>query len=370
MSLAAAPPHRGILNRWTRHWPGIALAVLVIAFLSASVYTTYRTGNYLAVLWHIARCDWRPPGKNFAMEACSYALPNFYRNGLLLLDIDPRVTRAAREADVLLTGNSTAFTTFTTKTFDNQIELFFRKKGLKIFIVATEGSGFRFRKLIFDRLQLRPRIMILNIDDLLYDALQDWNRELVFNPDQFIIPFHLARLAVDFQFTVCSAGDATAEDRIPGLRRVLSWLSSGGLRALQRFYCHGQTRPLWKNLDNGAGPVWWDKKPTRHMQLTEAPVSDRGNFDLYWRRAVTVLASPTVRDSCLILHIVPSLHRSYDALRAVAAKMGRPFVFPELTPEKNWWMYDGSHMYDDSAERWTAEFLELLEPHIDRCLAK
>jgi hypothetical protein len=339
-------------------------------FLAAGFYTTYRTENYLTILWRIAKCDWRPPGKNFAMEACSYVLPDLYRNGMLLLDVDPRVTRAARNADVILTGNSTAFTTFTTKTFDNQIEFFFRKKGLKIFIVAAEGSGFRFRKLIFDKLKLHPKIMILNLDDLILDALHDWNRELVFNPDQFIIPFRLARLAVDFQFTVCSQGDAAADDRIPWLRRLLSWLPSGDLQALQDFYCHGTRKAAWKNLDNGAAPVDWEKKPTRHMQLTELPVSDIGYFELYWRRARTVMSTPTVSESCLILHIVPSLHRSYDAFRAVAVKLGRPFVFPELRPEKNWWMYDGSHMYDESAERWTAEFLTLLEPHIDHCLGK
>jgi hypothetical protein len=45
-------------------------------------------------------------------------------------------------------------------------------------------------------------------------------------------------------------------------------------------------------------------------------------------------------------------------------------VFPDIGPEKGYYVYDGSHMDDDSAERWTKEFIRLLDPHINECLAR
>ena len=368
MAIAAARRHPGFFNAWGQAYPRAAVTALIVLFVSAGAYTTVQTRNYLTVLWRIANCDWRAPGKNFAMDGCAYVISDFYRNSLLLLDIDPRVTKAAREADVILTGNSTAFTTFTTKTFDNQIELFFRKKGLKLFIVAAEGSGFRFRSMIYDKQQLRPKIAIPSLDDLAADALQDSNRELVFNPDQFIIPFHLTRFAIELQHAICTLNDP-ASDRNPRLRRVLSWLPGKSIEALRAFYCHGTYIATWKNLDNGIAPVSLPKKETNRIQLVEKPESDMREFPMYWRRAQMMISSRTLAELCLLLHLVPSGHRSYDSLREVAKRLGNPFVFPDVKPEKNWWLYDGSHMYDDTAERWTAEFLAQLEPQIDKCLA-
>ena len=375
MGLISAPPHRGFFNSWTRAHAVAALVPILAVFVATAAYTTYKTNNYLAIFWRIAHCDWRPPGKNFVMVYCrkvvggrtqEEVIPYLYRNGALLFDIDPRLTAAARRADVILTGNSTAFATFATKIFDNQIEHFFRKKGLRIFIVAAEGSGFRLRKIIFDKLQLRPKITIPTLDDLQVDVLQDWNRDLVFSPDQFVVPFRAVRLAIELQYTICTMADDSAEGRNPLLRSMLSWLP---VKALQAIYCNGNYKTYWRNLDTGLEPIYWEKRETLHQQILESPDSSMVYFDMYWRRAKMMMSSPTLSKSCLIFHLIPSSYRSYDGLAEVAKRLGKPFVFPEIKAEKNWWMFDGSHMDDDLAERWTAEFLTLLEPHIDTCLA-
>jgi D-alanyl-lipoteichoic acid acyltransferase DltB (MBOAT superfamily) len=58
------------------------------------------------------------------------------------------------------------------------IERYFAQRGLRYFVLASEGSGFRFTQLILKRLAVKPKILMI-------DVLEDTTRHVVLYPDRF-----------------------------------------------------------------------------------------------------------------------------------------------------------------------------------------
>lgn len=132
---------------------------LILVFLFVGAITAYLSNGYLSPLWRIAECNWKPPGENYVMAECDPIISPFYRLGSLYLDVDPKLTAALRKADVVITGNSRTLYTFAVNLRNNPIEEYFRKKNLKAFIVAEEGSGFRFRKMVLEKLKSIQKLL-------------------------------------------------------------------------------------------------------------------------------------------------------------------------------------------------------------------
>ena len=338
----------------------LAVAALVAIFIAVGAFAVYQSGSYLSVFWKIAQCNWRPPGDNFAMAQCDKVISEFYRNDALYLGVDKALEKSLREADVVITGNSRTIETFFTKPADNQIEQYFQKRHLRAFTVAQEGSGFRFRMMLLQKLGIRPKIALINTDDVEVDLLYDYNREVIFNPDRFELPFKADYLAIAMQHRICSSDSEK--------NRWSGWL----LSRAQKFYCHGPEEPMWRNLDSGTLMLSYPRKPTgRAGPITQLPDPQYAAMPLYWRNARTMLNSDTWRDTCIIFYMIPGVGgEGAEVMREVAQRSGRPYIYPDIDASKHYYSYDGSHMDADTSERWTREFLAELGPKLDACLAK
>jgi hypothetical protein len=338
----------------------LAIAGLVLVFVSVGTFAIYQSGSYLSVFWKIAQCDWRPPGENYVMAQCGPMISAFYRNGALYLGIDKKLENSLREADVVITGNSRTIDTFITRQTDNQIEQFFRNRHLRAFTVAQEGSGFRYRMLLLQKLGIKPKIALINTDDVVVDLLKDYNREIIFNPDRFVLPFEADYLAIAMQHSICASDNES--DRWHG------WLA----RRAEDFYCHGERRPMWRSTDFGTLMLTYPRNLTKAAgPITEHPDPELANMDLFWRNTQTMLNSDTWRDTCIIFYMIPGV-RSDGAgvMRELSRRTGIPYVYPDIDASKNYFSYDGSHMDVDTSERWTTEFLAELGPKLDACVAK
>lgn len=338
-----------------------AIAGLLLVFAGAGVVATYASNNYLSVFWQIAKCDWRPPGANFVMAQCDDVISPFYRNGALYLGADKKLEKSLREADVVITGNSRTIETFAPNQTDNQIEQYFRNKRLRAYTVAQEGSGFRYRMLLLEKLGIKPKIALINSDDVFVDMMYDANREVIFNPDRFVLPFRATYAAIALQDFVCSSADA---DSI--------WFGSV-VRWAQNFYCHGNYKPIWRNVDFGTLALTWTRAPNKNGGVIHQvePDAQLRYMDFYWGNATTMLNSDTWKDTCIIFYMIPGIDGTgAGVMRELARRTGRPYVYPDIDASKNYFSYDGSHMDLDTSERWTAAFLPLLDPHIDACVAK
>jgi hypothetical protein len=336
-----------------RRDPAAMFLTLLLVFVAAGGLTIWSCEGYLSIFWRISEADWRAPGPNFAMVQAKGVISDFYRNGALYLDIDPRITAALRDADVVITGNSRTLNTFCLTHTDNQLDRYFQKKGLKFFIFAEDGSGFRYRKLILERLKIKPKIALMNTEDLAVDILEDFNKEIVSGEDRFRLPFRATHLAIEMQQAICKSTDDSA------------WM-----QRLKAFYCNGTTKSEWRNLETGGDFYAGERKNTKREQVLMKPDTYLGYLDMYRRRLKSVLESEGWRDSRFLFYEIPNPNMMNEVSQILAKENDIPFIFPEVTPEKQYWVHDGSHLEVDSSKRWTEEFLKALDPHLDRVVAE
>lgn len=334
-------------------YPRAILAFVTVIFLTVGGITVYFSGGYLSPLWRISQCNWKPPGDEFIMAECDSVITPFYRLGALYLNTDSRLIDALRKADVVITGNSRTMHTFALKQKNNPIEEYFNKQGLKAFIIAEEGSGFRFRKMVLEKLGIHPKIALINTEDLAADLLEDDNKELIFNPDRFKLPFKVIHLAIELQHSICSSN----KDNLI-------------INKLKQYYCHGTISPSWRSLNSGVVAQPLNRTPTNRQLITMVPDSHLSSIEIFRKRMHTMLKSKSWAKSCIIFYEIPNPNQFYEVSTQLAHEANKPFVFPVVNDDKQYFVFDGSHMEIDTAIRWTNEFLPAVEPYLKECLAK
>jgi hypothetical protein len=318
------------------------IASLGIAFLLAGITTAILCDGYITKFVRVRECMVRPPGPNLTLVSCGDVSSQFYYSGSLYLDIDKELVESLRRADVVIVGNSRTQRTFASRA----IEQYFTGKNLRYFVLASEGSGFRFTQLILEKIGARPPILLVNNESFYVDVLDDTNRDVVLYPEKF----------------------ATALSAFYYSKKLQEWICASSLPLLKGFYCRG-TAGGWRGVENGSifFPAGYYPDPPGRI-LVEVPSETRMNyFAFYVKNARNFLASPSVKDGCLINYVIPSNNSSVDLARQMAEEMGAAFVFP--SPD-NYYTADGSHLVPESSERWSTEFVRLADAYVDECIAR
>lgn len=331
----------------------LIMTLIISLFFIVGGMTAYFSNGYLSSLWRIAKCNWKPPGENYVMAECDSIITPFYRLGSLYLDVEPKLTEALRKADIVITGNSRTLHTFAVKLKNNPIEEYFRKKNLRAFIVAEEGSGFRFRKMVLEKLNIRPKIALINTEDLAADLLEDDNKELIFNQDRFKLPFKIIHFSIEMQHSIC-----------------MSKKNNFIMKQLKDFYCNGTITPGWRSLSTGVVAHISERNPTNRQLITMTPDTHIDSIEVFRKRMYVMLKSKAWKDSCVIFYEIPNPNHFFEVSTRLASESHKPFVFPIINREKKYFVFDGSHMELDTALRWTNEFLKTLEPYLNRCMVK
>jgi hypothetical protein len=70
--------------------------------------------------------------------------------------------------------------------------------------------------------------------------------------------------------------------------------------------------------------------------------------------------------SCVIFTIVPTVETKRAEASAIAAKVGQELLSPQVDGLST---FDGSHLDEASAERWSKAFLQEVGPRIRACVA-
>jgi hypothetical protein len=86
----------------------------------------------------------------------------------------------------------------------------------------------------------------------------------------------------------------------------------------------------------------------------------------YTDAATLFLSQVPVKRSCVILTMVPKPETKIGNAKAVATTLGMNFVAPEISEGLG--TYDGSHLNQPSAQRWSQAFFEAAGSKIRSCL--
>lgn len=335
--------------------PLLFAAVMVVA----GAVTFWFSNSTIAILTGIGKCEASGYAGDNYMVACAGVPVANYNTAAMFLGVEQRAIDYLSKADVVVLGNSRTHRSFSAPAFQR----YFAGKGLTHYVLAAEGSGFRFSSTILARQQIRPKILLINLESFYADKLNEIQQQMVDQPQRnarqygwFATAQWLQRRACSPAVTAIAADTAGVAALLP--ERFWSWLAGT--------YCNGTLPASWRSARDGTvswvPPARLVNKPIVYDRQSRLGIAGKvlRNARAFYRE----IASP---GSCSILYLVPSPLSSPALGEKVAAELEVAWVFPEVPGLQT---YDRSHMDPQNSEVWATAFTAALDNAIDHCLTR
>jgi hypothetical protein len=289
--------------------------------------------------WAVAGCGPAPQGSDAFLAECTQMNFGDFEHAAYLWDLEPVAVRALQAADVAFLGNSRTQFAFSTRA----VSEYFSRIGVSYYAL---GFGFddksSFAEQLIRKYHLRPKAYIINADPFFAEVTTPPVSELLSPNLSVWVAYALKMMFVREQRLICS----------------MSWL------------CVKSYATFYRVPENGTW-IWQDYLLSGDISLPVTSEKRDSLTDSQLSR-VKVLAKEFVADSnippeCIILTGIPT---SIIDSEGLAAEIGRAAGLQVVLPEvENLSTVDKSHLNTDSAERWSAAFIEKIAPILDRCLA-
>lgn len=255
-----------------------------------------------------------------------------YDHGAYWLNLEPEAVQAAARADVLFLGNSRLQMGLSSRATED----WFDAAGLSFHML---GFGYDANEAFTGPLlgRLRPRA-----------------RAYVINLDRFFVADESPPAATAMHDPL--ARRQHVEKRL--WQHPHRWLCQRVPAVCGRQYAVFRSRRTGQYL-----PV---AGPTEGQSVTFNPDVPTDVRDAYVGRARRFIERLGVSAECVILTQVPHVETRDALAEEVARLLGQRLVVPAVPDIR---LYDGSHLDQASAERWSAAFLELSGEQIRSCVA-
>lgn len=298
----------------------IVLAVILIAFgyrfransifaCSADGYTTDR---------YIAYCN----GKSYGD----------YEHGAFQFDLEPTALEFAKNADVLFLGSSRIQVALSTSATTN----WFSAVPARFYLM---GFGYNenivFARELLDRIQPKARVYVINVDDF-FESFETAPVKSIFHDPAARDRYEWKRLWQRIHEPVCKAFAALC----------------------------GADFVIFRSRETGAYTKRTDKQKITPVSSDWAINQNVVNSNT--NAAIDFLSRLSVDRSCVILTMVPTVETKMGNVNAIASALGLHLVTPEVPGGLQ--TYDGSHLDQASAERWSQAFYQAAGAKIQSCL--
>jgi hypothetical protein len=280
------------------------------------------------------------------LSYCAAQRFSYYEHGAFYLGLEPRAIESLQRAEVLVLGDSRALFAFST----DVAAQFFAVRSVRFYLMAfTFGEGAEFARAIIEKYKLKPKLLVIVTDPFFFKgALSPPASEILesegswWKKSKIRIAYEEKKWFRDGQSLVCS---------------YVPTICTQDVMSFYRSYSNGTL--IWRDISyppNGAVPF---SEPTQG-QVVGTDVADRNRGF-----AIGFLKEAGVRPSCAVITTVPNnqinsvafTHRLGELLRT-------PVVIPRVGDLVG---VDPSHLDWPSAQRWSAAFLELLDPILSQC---
>jgi hypothetical protein len=254
-----------------------------------------------------------------------------YEHGAFQFNLEHSVQDSVRNADVLVLGNSRTQVAFSTA----PTEQWFSANSGRYYLM---GFGY-FENALFEGeflLGIHPRanVYIINIDGFFEKSETEPMKKILYDPgarDEYETKRFWQRL----HERICGAFSALCGNQFVIYRS----------RDTGAYYEEGQ----WGN----AVPVSYDSLVDQN--LANASIATAVDF-----------LSRLTQKKCVILTMVPTVGTKIGTAKAIASGVGLPLVTPGIVEALQ--TYDGSHLDQPSAQRWSQAFFQAAGPEIRSCL--
>ena len=266
-----------------------------------------------------------------------------YEKGAYYLPTEPAALAAAKRADILFLGNSRMEYAFSNEVLDR----FSKQTGYSHYTLGFAGEGARFIESLIERHDLRPKVVVINLDgaEFFYSPPMPDALRLMARPLPGWVEYLIKKLGQEIQRRSCTGSNA-----MPVLSRVC-----------------GKDDAIFRETGNGH---WqFDHRPNFAENF---PMVAEPGPPSYWdghRQAILTDArrfarSMQQRGVCVIFTNVPSEDSSLAIAREQASAADVPIILPAMEGLRT---FDHSHLGPDSSRRFTGAVLKELRPLLDRC---
>lgn len=322
-AVAAPLTRTGVLTRVMT--PGVYALFLAVVALLAAGYSQRKDG--------IFACEASGYGNDRYVGYCQSKSYGDYDHGAFWFGLEPKAIAAATNAEALIIGNSRTQMGFSSQATDD----WFSSAAAPYYLLGFSHNGnYRFEEPLLRRLQVRPKVYVMNLD-LFFESFETGPARTVMHDPGAKVRYEQKRMWRSLHRPLCGAAPLLCGDEPAFMRSVSTgaWTQVGG---------HFESKP-----------VSFDPRPDPKM------------VEAYSSAAREFLAQLQVPSECVLLTVVPTVQTPSGTANAIASSLGMDLVAPE--PD-GLMTYDGSHLEPASAEIWSKAFFAAAGPRIRACLGR
>lgn len=320
LSTAAKTRARFFANRLT-----IYIGVVLLTVFCASVYKL-RTDTIFA-------CSADGYSADRYIAYCNGANYADYEHGAFGFGLEPSVQNFVRNANVLFLGNSHLQVAFSTKSTSD----WFSTAAVRYYLMGfTYYENVIFAEPLLRQIKPNARVYVINVDDFFKRWETPPAKEVLDNPE--------------------------GRDRYETKRL---WQRVHELVCKGRPELCGDDLVYYRSRETGA----YTKRPGRQKitPVSYDQIVDQDVVNSDTAVAIDFLSHLPVKRECVILTETPTVETKIGNANAIAKALGETLVTADIAGLQT---YDGSHLDQSSAERWSRAFFQVAGPMIRECLAK
>jgi hypothetical protein len=304
--------------------PGTYVAVVCFFVFAAFVYKLRIDG--------IFACPASGYGSDAYLSDCTARSFGDYDHGAFWFGLEPQAQHAASRADVLFIGNSRLQFALSGQRNEERLTAL---GGRHFLLGFSHSESVAYFGPLLAKLQPRAKVYVLNVDRLFDDRVSPPTEQILNSSD--------ARQRYQDKL-----GWQTVHKSVCGTAPRIC----GDSLAVYRNRFTGN----WQRI--GAAP--FSAQP-----VSEGSPSNAERWDRYAELAEAFIARLPVERSCIILTLVPTVQTKRSEAEAIAARLRIPLISPRVEGLRT---FDGSHLDEASAERWSAALLDASAQQIRQCV--
>ena len=304
---------------------GLYILLVLALALGAAGYSLRRYG--------IFSCQASGYASDRYLRYCAATSYGDYDHGAVWFGLEPAVDPAARNARVLFLGNSRTQFAFSSKATAD----WFSSLSESYYLLGfSHEENYTFEVPLLRKLHPQAKVYVINIDTF-FEPSETGPGKTVMRDESAKNRYEEKRQWQEIHKAICTAFKAICGHGggFFRSRSVGAWTVTGG-----RFTSE---------------PVSYDENIDQKM------------LSFYTALGNEYLPSLSADRACTILTIVPTVKTGVGTAKAVAAALGMNLVAPRLSGLTT---FDQVHLDTESAERWSATFLEEAGPQIRKCLSQ
>jgi len=254
-----------------------------------------------------------------------------YEHGAFWFDLEPAAQIFAKNADVLFLGNSRLQIAFSTAA---TADWFLAASARYYLLGFSYYENAVFAEKLLSRIQPKARVYVINVEDF-FDRSETPLARVVMHDPESRNRYVAKRLWQRVHERVCKTLPA---------------------------FC-GDDLVFFRSRETGAYMTRPGKQKTAPVSYDQVISQDVVNSNI--AAASDFLPHLPVEQKCIILTTVPSPGTKIGNANAIAAALGEDLIVPEIPMLQT---FDGFHLDQPSAERWSKAFFQLASSRIRSCL--